>query len=120
MSMGLRRYLSAPTLFLAIGATAALAVEQGSEKSGVPDPPRVEIYTSKGCVYCGALRLYLGARDIAYVEHNINASRETQAAFNRMGGVGVPLVVIDGRTMVHGFDPVRLEAALDEVPQVTP
>ena len=74
--------------------------------------PRVDIYTSASCGYCKALKLYLGARDIAYVEHNINETTETRQAFFAMGGRGTPLVVIGG-ARIHGFDPARIESALD-------
>jgi glutaredoxin len=75
--------------------------------------PRIDIYTSASCGYCRTLKRYLAARDLAYVEHNINATQETRAAFYAMGGRGTPLVLIGGQ-MIHGFNPLRIEAALDE------
>lgn len=75
------------------------------------DAPQLEIYTSAGCGACKALKIYLGARDIPYTEHNINATLETRRAFFAMGGRGTPLVVI-GETRIHGFYPTRIEAAL--------
>lgn len=95
---------------LALGAAPRLhaAAEPAPEE---PATPQVEIYTSAGCGYCKALKVYLGARDIAYVEHNINATLETRQAFFAMGGRGTPFVVI-GDTRIHGFNPARIEAAL--------
>lgn len=106
-------------VLLALGAAPRLqaAAESAPEE---PPTPQVEIYTSAGCGYCKALKVYLGARDIAYVEHNINATLETRRAFFAMGGRGTPLVVI-GDTRIHGFNPARIEAALSAAkPPTTP
>lgn len=98
---------------LTLGAAPAL---QAAPEPAPPEPgtPLVEIYTSAGCGYCKALKVYLGARDIPYVEHNINATLETRQAFFAMGGRGTPLVVI-GERRIHGFNPARIEAALSAV-----
>lgn len=84
-----------------------------------PATPRVEIYTSAGCGYCKALKVYLAARDIPYVEHNINATLETRQAFFAMGGRGTPLVVV-GERRIHGFNPARIEAALSALKDAAP
>lgn len=78
------------------------------------DAPRVEIYTTPSCAYCKMLRKYLRARGIDYVEHNINATSETRAAFYASGAHGVPVVVI-GERRIQGFNPLRIEAALREL-----
>lgn len=109
-----RRQRSWPGVFL--GALLALGAAPRLQAAAEPSPeepatPRVEIYTSAGCGYCKALKVYLGARDISYVEHNINATLETRQAFFARGGRGTPLVVI-GDTRIHGFSPARIEAAL--------
>ena len=95
---------------LLLACSASLEAASGPP-SVDPAAPRVQIYTSAGCGYCKALKVYLSARDIPYVEHNINATLETRQAFFAMGGRGTPLVVI-GETRIHGFSPARIEAAL--------
>lgn len=73
--------------------------------------PRVEIFTTPSCPFCKALRAYLGARGIAYIEHNVNATQETRAAFYASGAQGVPVVMI-GERVIEGFNPVAIESAL--------
>ena len=73
--------------------------------------PRVEIFTTPSCPFCKALRVYLEARGIAYIEHNVNATEETRAAFYASGAQGVPVVMI-GERVIEGFNPVAIEAAL--------
>ena len=73
--------------------------------------PRVEIFTTPSCPYCKALRAYLDARGIAYIEHNVNATQETRAAFYASGAQGVPVVMI-GERVIEGFNPVAIESAL--------
>lgn len=107
-----RRALARLLVLAAIGLAPGGMTAEPSPATGAP---RVEIYTSASCVYCKALRVYLKARDIGYTEHNINATLESRDAFYAMGGVGTPLVVIDGQ-LIHGFDPMRIEAALDAEP----
>jgi glutaredoxin len=97
-----------------IALSLCLPVSPGWASAGTDDAglqPQVEIYTSASCSYCKALRKYLAARGVPFVEHNINATLETRAAFLASGAHGVPLTLIDGQR-IHGFDPLRLEAAL--------
>lgn len=70
-----------------------------------------EIYTTPSCPYCKALRKYLHARGIEYIEHNIAASQQTREAFYATGAHGVPVTVIGGQR-IHGFNPLRIESAL--------
>jgi glutaredoxin len=102
--------MNAPiAVLLAILGIVAGATLHAAE---APPQPRIDIYTSASCGYCRTLKRYLAARDLAYVEHNINATLETREAFYAMGGRGTPLVVI-GEHRIHGFNPLRIEAALD-------
>lgn len=100
---------------------ACSAGPEDSAAGAAPASARVQVYTAPGCPYCGALRVYLKARGIAYEEHDVDASLEARQAFRAMGGVGVPLVVIGDR-VIHGFNPFSLEAALgaDPEPAVPP
>jgi hypothetical protein len=41
----------------------------------------------------------------------VNATEETRAAFYASGAPGVPVVMI-GERVIHGFNPVAIEAAL--------
>ena len=101
-------------LLLALSAAVVLpAVVPAADEApaAVAAAPRVEIFTPPSCPFCKALRVYLEARGIDYVEHNVNATEETRAAFYASGAPGVPVVMI-GERVIHGFNPVAIEAAL--------
>lgn len=102
-------------LVLALPASGGLAsaAPPGGAADEQAGAPRVEIYTTPSCAYCKMLRKYLQARGIEYIEHNINATQESRAAFYASGAHGVPVVVIGARR-IQGFNPLRIEAALRE------
>ena len=66
--------------------------------------PRVTVFTSPTCGYCGALEQYLRRNGIRFKE--VDISRDKQAAryiVRRSGQRGVPIVDIGGKIVV-GFD----------------
>jgi len=103
----------AALVFVAGGAALLPALVPAADEAdtAAAAAPRVEIFTTTSCPYCKALRAYLDARGIAYVEHNINATLETREAFYASGAQGVPVVMI-GERVIQGFNPVAIEAAL--------
>lgn len=109
----MRRKVFVGALLLALlGAVALPALVPAADDVAVAAAaPRVEIFTTPSCPFCKALRVYLDARDIAYVEHNVNATQETRAAFYASGAQGVPVVMI-GERVIQGFNPVAIESAL--------
>lgn len=109
------RALAFAALVLAAGAAALRPAPVPAADEADAVAPRVEIFTTNSCPYCKALRAYLDARGIAYVEHNINATLETREAFYASGAQGVPVVMI-GERVIQGFNPVAIEAALKAVP----
>lgn len=60
------------------------------------------IYTTSSCGYCRQAKAHFSARGISYEERNIERSAEARAAFERLGGNGVPLIVMGDRRMA-GF-----------------
>jgi glutaredoxin 3 len=106
-----RSVLAGALLIVLLGVAMLPALVPAADDAPVAGAPRVEIYTTPSCPFCKALRAYLKARDIDYVEHNVNATLETRAAFYATGAQGVPVVVIGERT-IHGFNPAAIESAL--------
>ena len=107
-----RNALIGALLIALIGAAMLPAlVPAANDTQAAAAPSRVEIFTTPSCPFCKALRAYLEARGIAYIEHNVNATQETRAAFHASGAQGVPVVMI-GERVIEGFNPVAIEAAL--------
>lgn len=66
------------------------------------------IYTTSRCGYCRQAKAHFASRGIAYSERNIERSSDARAAFQRLGGNGVPLIVMGDRRM-SGFSPASFD-----------
>jgi glutaredoxin len=73
----------------------------------------VVMYATSWCPYCAKARAYFGRNGIAYTEHDIEKSPAARAEFKRLGGRGVPLILV-GRERVNGFDELAFEFALQK------
>ena len=62
----------------------------------------VVMYSTSWCGYCRQARRYFKSKDIKYVERNIERSRLAKRAYDRLGGNGVPLIVV-GANKMSGF-----------------
>jgi glutaredoxin len=73
----------------------------------------VVMYATSWCPYCARARAYFGRNGIAYTEHDIEKSPQAHAEFKRLGGRGVPLILV-GRQRLNGFDELAFEFALQK------
>jgi glutaredoxin len=72
----------------------------------------VVMYATKDCPYCAKTREYLTEKGVKWDERDIDASPAAAAEFKAKGGVGTPLVLINGEKVVEGFDKAKLDEAL--------
>lgn len=72
----------------------------------------VTVFTTAWCGYCKKTKHFLNTHDIPYVEHDIEESSEAMATFTKLGGQGVPLVIV-GEQVVRGYSLGNLRAALE-------
>lgn len=63
---------------------------------------RVTMYATSTCGYCKKARRYFRENDIRYKEYDIGKNREARKRWKRLGGRGVPLILVGSRKM-HGF-----------------
>ena len=68
----------------------------------------VVMYSTSWCGYCKKARRYFKSKGIKYVEHDIERSRLAKRAYNRLGGNGVPLIVV-GENKMSGFSVRRFD-----------
>lgn len=66
-------------------------------------PAQVTLYATAWCGYCKKARRLLKDNNIDYVEYDIEKSSTGRKAYEKLGGGGVPLLVIDD-TVVRGYD----------------
>lgn len=71
----------------------------------------VVMYATAWCSFCKRARAYFQRNGIAYVEHDVEKSPAAKAEFARLGGKGVPLIVV-GRAAMSGFSESGFEALL--------
>lgn len=74
-------------------------------------PATVTLYATQWCPYCEKSRDLFASLGVEYREHDIETSDTARQQYERLGGGGVPLIVIDGE-IVRGFDRERLMALL--------
>jgi glutaredoxin len=71
----------------------------------------VKMYATAWCPYCSKARAYFARRGIAYVEIDIEKSREGRAEYERLGARGVPVILV-GTQRMNGFSEARLSQLL--------
>jgi glutaredoxin len=69
------------------------------------------MYATSWCPYCAQARAYFGRKGITYTEYDIEKSATAKAEFRRLGGRGVPLILV-GREKMSGFSEQGMDALL--------
>ncbi len=102
---------AAAVLFALADTGACRAQAPAASEPAAQAAPDIVMYATSTCPYCRQARDYLRARGLAWRERDIEASAAARAEWQARGGVGTPLLVVDG-TAIAGFDRTRLESAL--------
>jgi glutaredoxin 3 len=76
--------------------------------------PKIVLYSTSWCPHCREAREYFTARDIPFVELDVETDEEAMdALFTKYATKRVPLVVIgDDEAIIKGFTPEMFENAL--------
>lgn len=83
--------------------------------SSLTTVPNILLFTQPGCLSCELMRIYLEAREIAFVEHDITIAENRRTMTDTHGSNETPTLVIDGE-VIPGFDPALLDQLLDPAP----
>jgi glutaredoxin len=73
----------------------------------------VVIYTTPSCAHCRRAKAFLRGRGIGFREMDIAGSARARKEFERLGGRGVPLLLI-GDKRLDGFSERRFLALYNE------
>lgn len=108
--------MTRPSLLAVMLACGFAAARFAHADSTTPDAdarsaPEVLMYATKDCGYCAKARAYFDARGVAFEERDIDASPQARREWKEKGGVGTPLILINGRH-IQGFDQSGLDAML--------
>src|SRR5947209_4936568 len=95
------------------GLPATRGLEEGpSMDTTVGTEPRVTIYTSNDCHWCGKAKQYLAQRGVAYREINVEEDDAAGATAMQLSGQrGTPVITV-GTQVIVGFQRRALDAAL--------
>jgi glutaredoxin len=85
----------------------APAISQRLEKN------EVILYSTTWCGYCAKTREYFAENNIDYIDLDVEHSEEGRQGYESLGGNGVPIVVINTETVIHGYNPEGISAALN-------
>jgi glutaredoxin len=73
--------------------------------------PEVILYGTSWCGYCAAARRFFDVNGIRYTEYDTEKTTEGYEGHKKLGGGGVPLIVVGGDIM-HGYNEAGLREAL--------
>lgn len=72
----------------------------------------VILYSTTWCGYCAKTRKYFSENHIQYTDLDIEHSEKGRNDYERLGGNGVPIVVINNGLPIHGYSPEAIDEAL--------
>jgi glutaredoxin len=67
------------------------------------------MYATDWCPHCARAREHFRKNGIDYVEHDIEKSPQARSEHQRLGGRGVPLILV-GEQRMNGFNAARFDA----------
>ena len=86
--------------------SAVLGTTPGAASAG-----QVTMYSTTWCGHCRNARNYFAAKRIPYRDLDVESSASAAREFKRLGGSGVPLILVGGKAM-SGFNPESFEELL--------
>jgi len=96
-------------LLMLICGLLVAAAQPTYGQTEVAAPPKIVMYATDWCPYCAKARAHFRKLGIDYVEHDIEKSPEGRAEYQRLGGRGVPLILI-GEQRMSGFSEARFDS----------
>jgi len=90
-----------------------------SERAAGGEEPKIVMYATAWCPYCGRARKLLNALDVEWIEKDIEKDREAARELVRKTGrsSGVPVIDFDG-TLVRGYNPDKIRRLTAEIKKV--
>lgn len=74
---------------------------------------KIEIYSSPTCHFCVDLKAFLDEKGVKYTEYDVTADEEKRKELTeRSKQMGVPVMFVDDKKMITGFDKKEVLEAL--------
>lgn len=75
---------------------------------------KVEIYSTESCHFCHMAKEFFAANNIPFTNYNVGTDLDKRKEMvEKSGQLGVPVIVIDGKDVIVGFDQSRISKLLD-------
>jgi glutaredoxin len=87
-----------------------------AEVKNKPKPARnkrVVMYSAEWCGVCKVAKKYFTDKKVAFTEYNIDTNAKAKAEFDKLGGRGVPVILVGNRRM-NGFSAGGFEQLYSE------
>ena len=91
--------------------TGPAQVSSAPRSSPIKASARVVMYTTPTCGYCRQAKAHFNYRRVAFEERDVERSPEFRRQFDRLGGRGVPVILV-GEKRMDGYDRSALDAML--------
>jgi glutaredoxin len=101
-----RMLLSLFVICAGVFFASACSSEALAGEAAKPDLDIV-MYTTRTCGYCVRARDWFAGQNLSWDERDIEASEVARAEWQAQGGVGTPLILINGKRFT-GFSPAQL------------
>ncbi|MES2214284.1 MAG: glutaredoxin domain-containing protein [Patescibacteria group bacterium] len=74
---------------------------------------KVEIYSTPSCHFCHMAKEYFTAHNVPFTDYNVasDTAKRTEM-LEKSGQLGVPVIVIDDKDLIVGFDQEHLASLL--------
>ena len=75
---------------------------------------KVEIYSTASCHFCHMAKEFFTANNVPFTDYNVGTDTlKRTEMIDKSGQMGVPVIVIDNKDVVIGFDKNALSKLLD-------
>lgn len=75
---------------------------------------KIEIYSTPTCHFCHMAKDYFKEHDLPYTEYDVSTDLDKRSEMkNKSGQMGVPVIVLDDKEVIVGYDEQYLASALD-------
>lgn len=74
---------------------------------------KVEIYSTETCHFCHMAKEFLKSKNVPFTDYNVGTDTAKRAEMiEKSGQMGVPVIVIDGKDIIVGFNEKKLSESL--------
>ena len=75
---------------------------------------KVEIYSTETCHFCHMAKDFFTENNISFADYNVGTDLAKRSEMvEKSGQMGVPVIVVDGKDVVVGFDESQLRHLLE-------